>query len=64
MRLTPAGRFTGAHVAATDGIALHPAPTARFPAGALFAVDDDAAMVAFDLREVATALQLDPDCSR
>ncbi|MFL6588395.1 MAG: phytase [Luteimonas sp.] len=63
-QLTPAGSFTGAHVAATDGIALHPSPTARFPAGALFAVDDDASVVAFDLREVATALQLDPDCSR
>jgi len=63
-QLTPAGSFTGAHVAATDGITLHPSPTARFPAGALFAVDDDASVVAFDLRAVATALQLDPDCSR
>lgn len=63
-QLTPAGSFTGAHVAATDGIALHPSPTTRFPAGALFAVDDDASVVAFDLREVATALRLDPDCSR
>lgn len=63
-RLTPAGSFTGAHVAATDGIALHPSPTARFPAGALYAVDDDASVVAFDLREVAAALRLDPDCSR
>lgn len=63
-QLTLAGSFTGARVAATDGIALHPSPTARFPSGALFAVDDDASVVAFDLREVATALQLDPDCSR
>ncbi|WP_236550965.1 phytase [Luteimonas sp. 9C] len=63
-QLTLAGSFTGARVAATDGIALHPAPTARFPSGALFAVDDDASVVAFDLRAVATALHLDPDCSR
>lgn len=62
--LTPAGSFIGAHVAATDGVALHPSSTARFPAGALFAVDDDASVVAFDLRAIATALQLDPDCSR
>ncbi|MDR6991545.1 phytase [Luteimonas sp. 3794] len=61
-QLTPAGSFVGARVAATDGITLHASPTARFPAGALFAVDDDAAVVAFDLRDVVTALQLDPDC--
>ncbi|MDR7191607.1 phytase [Luteimonas terrae] len=63
-QLTPAGSFVGAHVAGTDGIALHPSPTARFPSGALFAVDNDASVVAFDLRDVTTALQLDPDCGR
>lgn len=62
--LAPAGSFTGAHVGGTDGIALHPAATARFPTGALYAVDDDTSVVAFDLRDVATALQLDPDCTR
>lgn len=62
--LLPAGSFSGARTAATDGVALHASPTARFPAGALFAVDDDAAVVAFDLRDIATALRLDPDCTR
>ena len=62
--LATAGSFTGARTASTDGVALHASPTARFPAGALFAVDDDAAIVAFDLRDIAAALHLDPDCVR
>jgi len=62
--LAPSGRFTGARTAASDGIALHAAATARFPAGALFAVDDDVAVVAFDLRDVVAGLRLDPACVR
>ena len=61
--LAPAGRFTGAATAHTDGIALYPVPTARFPYGALFAVNDDAEVVAFDLRDVAAAVRLDHDCT-
>jgi len=36
--------------------------TARFTAGALFAVHDDRAVAAFDLRDIVQALRLDPDC--
>ncbi|MGI8561300.1 MAG: phytase [Luteimonas sp.] len=57
-----AGSFSGQITAQTDGIALHATATARFPAGALFAVHDDRAVVAFDLRDIARALRLDPDC--
>jgi 3-phytase len=60
--LRPVGSFTGASTAQTDGIALHAAATRRFPSGALFAVHDDLAVVAFDLRDVVAALQLDPGC--
>jgi 3-phytase len=60
--LRPAGSFSGRITAQTDGIALHAAATARFPSGALFAVHEDRAVVAFDLRDVATALRLDEAC--
>jgi 3-phytase len=60
--LSAAGSFSGTLTAQTDGIALHAASTPRFPAGALFAVHDDRAVVAFDLRDVVRALALDPDC--
>jgi 3-phytase len=56
------GSFTGATVAATDGIALRTAPTRRFPAGALFAVHDDTSVAAFDLRDIAATLRLDRAC--
>lgn len=56
------GSFSGGTTAHTDGIALHTAATPRFPHGALFAVHDDKAVTAFDLREVAQALQLSDDC--
>jgi len=62
--LEPRGAFTGNVTAGTDGIALHAASTARFPHGALFAVHDDQAVSAFDLRQVAQALDLDPACLR
>ncbi|NZA28300.1 phytase [Luteimonas sp. SJ-92] len=62
--LAPRGSFSGRITANTDGVALHAAATPRFPAGALYAVHDDRAVTAFDLRDVARALQLDPDCLR
>lgn len=60
--LEPRGSFSGRTTAHTDGIALHAAATARFPGGALFAVHDDKAVAAFDLRDVANALDLAPGC--
>lgn len=60
--LRPAGSFSGRVAAQTDGIALHAAATTRFPSGALFAVHDDRAVVAFDLGDVVEALRLDPGC--
>lgn len=57
------GSFQGVRTAYTDGIALQSTTTA-FPRGALFAVHDDKAVSAFDLRDVARALHLSPACSR
>ena len=62
--LAPRGAFSGDVVEWTDGIALHAATTARFPAGALFAVHDDRAVGAFDLRDIVEALSLDPVCAQ
>lgn len=56
------GSFAGEATAHTDGIALHAAATRAFPYGALYAVDDDRAVAAFDLGDVARALQLQSDC--
>ena len=61
--LVPRGSFQGRVTAHTDGVALHKA-TPRFPGGVLFAVHDDKAISAFDLREVVRALGLSPDCVR
>jgi 3-phytase len=60
--LEPRGTFQGATTAHTDGVALHAAAMPRFPGGALFAVHDDKAVAAFDLRDVAEALHLPQDC--
>ena len=60
--LAHAGSFRGLRTAQTDGIALRTAPSRAFPHGALFAVDDDRAVAAFDLRRVAAALALPADC--
>ncbi len=60
--LAPVGSFHGEVTANTDGIALHAAATPRFPGGALYAVHDDRAVSAFDLREVVRVLDLDPAC--
>lgn len=62
--LAPRGAFSGEVAEWTDGIALHAAATARFPAGALYAVHDDRAVAAFDLRDIVQALSLDPACAR
>ena len=62
--LAPRGAFSGQVTAWTDGVALHAAPTARFPAGALFAVHSDRAVAAFDLGDVARTLGLDPACTQ
>ncbi|HZV39490.1 MAG TPA: phytase [Pseudoxanthomonas sp.] len=60
--LRPMGTFSGDATANTDGIALYAAGTPRFPAGVLYAVDDDLALSAFDLGEVARALNLSKTC--
>ncbi|MFT4256743.1 MAG: phytase [Pseudoxanthomonas sp.] len=56
------GTFSGRVVANTDGQVLYPSALPGFPAGALFVQSDDRAVAAFDLRDVADALQLDGDC--
>jgi len=56
------GSFRGEATAHTDGIAVHAAATRAFPYGALYAVDDDRAVTAFDLGDVARALHLQADC--
>jgi 3-phytase len=60
--LATRGTFEGKRTAFTDGVALRGTASARFPGGALYAVSDDATITAFDLREVAAALGLDPRC--
>ena len=60
--LAPRGSFQGAVTAHTDGVALHAIASTRFPGGALYAVHDDEAVAAFDLRDVAATLGLAPDC--
>ena len=61
--LAPRGSFRGALTARTDGVTLHAAAMPSFPGGALFAVHDDKAVTAFDLRDVARALGLPPGCT-
>ncbi|WP_133477367.1 phytase [Cognatilysobacter segetis] len=60
--LAPVGSFRGRVTSHTDGIALHAAGTPSFPGGVLYAVHDDRALAAFDLREVASALHLAEQC--
>ena len=60
--LEPRGTFHGNTTAHTDGVTLHAASMPHFPGGALFAVHDDKAVAAFDLRDVATALNLSTAC--
>lgn len=56
------GSFSGAATRFTDGIALHPGASPRFPHGALYVVNDDAGIAAFDWRDIASALNLWFDC--
>lgn len=56
------GSFSGERTAYTDGIALHAAGTRAFPTGALYAVNDDRSVTAFDLGDIVRALQLQPAC--
>ncbi len=60
--LKPKGSFSGEQVANTDGQALHASGTARFPAGALYTLQDDKAIAAFDLRDIVKALDLSEAC--
>ncbi|UNK56615.1 phytase [Pseudoxanthomonas daejeonensis] len=60
--LKPAGSFTGARTALTDGVALHPRATTRFPHGVLFALNRDHAVSAFDLGNLVRRLRLAPAC--
>ena len=59
--LAPVGSFQGKVTSHTDGVALH-GPTKRFPGGVLYAVHDDKALAAFDLRAVARTLRIAPSC--
>lgn len=56
------GSFSGSQVSDTDGIALHPFASERFPYGVLYAVNADAGLAAFDWRDIADALNLWLDC--
>ena len=62
--LAPVGSFHGNTVANTDGIWNSQQVSARFPQGALYAVHDDQGVVAFDWRDIATALSLPQDCGK
>ena len=62
--LKPIRTFSGEVVANTDGEVLYAAGTPRFPAGALFALHDDKAVAAFDLRDIVRALGLSERCMR
>jgi 3-phytase len=62
--LQPLKTFSGTVVANTDGQVLHAIGMPRFPAGALFALHDDKAVAAFDLRDVVQALGLSDRCMR
>jgi 3-phytase len=56
--LEPRGMFVGGATANTDGIAVFAEPFAGFPDGALFAVDDDAAVAAFRWSDITRAVAL------
>ncbi|RNF86005.1 phytase [Montanilutibacter psychrotolerans] len=61
--LEPRGSFRGTVTSYTDGVALHAAATPSFPGGVLYAVHDDKAVAAFDLRDVVRALGLNHGCT-
>ena len=62
--LAPLKTFSGNVVANTDGQVLYAVGTPRFPAGALFALHDDKAVAAFDLRDLIKTLGLSDRCMR
>ncbi|WP_299346007.1 phytase [uncultured Pseudoxanthomonas sp.] len=62
--LAPSGVFSGKVTSNTDGETVYAMPTKRFPAGALFALHNDVSLAAFDLRDIARALDLQGDCPR
>jgi 3-phytase len=57
------GVFAGEVTANTDGIAVNPLASVRFPGGAVYAVDDDSRMAAFDWRHVVEAVEKVPACA-
>lgn len=61
--LQPIGAFAGKRTANTDGIWWSAGGDARFPAGVLYAIDGDAALSAFDWRNIAAALGLPERCT-
>ncbi len=56
------GRFAGRNTGLTDGVWLSQAPSARFPAGVLYASNRDESLSAFDWRDIASTLQLRQRC--
>lgn len=60
--LKPVKTFSGQVVANTDGQVLYAVGTPRFPAGALYALHDDKAVAAFDLRDIVRTLGLSDRC--
>ena len=60
--LQPVKTFSGQVVANTDGQTLYAVGTPRFPAGALYALHDDKAVAAFDLRDIVRTLGLSDRC--
>lgn len=56
------GAFAGRRTAGVTTTWLSHAPSARFPSGALYAIDGAGALVAFDWRDVARALERRDHC--
>jgi len=61
--LAHVGSFAGKITGLTDGVWLDPRGDARFPEGVFYASHLDAAVAAFDWRDIAAALKL-PACAR
>lgn len=61
--LAHVGSFAGKVTGLTDGVWLDPRGDARFPEGVFYASHLDAAVAAFDWRDIAAALEL-PACAR
>lgn len=61
--LAHVGSFAGKVTGLTDGVWLDPRGDSRFPEGVFYASHLDAAVAAFDWRDIAAALEL-PACAR